>query len=340
MDSNKINILSASNLSVGYAQDKARKNIVFSGINLSAVTGELIALAGRNGAGKSTLLKTLAKLQEPINGHITIEGKDIHDFKRKEFAFEMGYVSTEAILVSHLKVADVVSLGRFPYTNFIGKIGATDRQKIDEAIHLTNIEHLVDKNLNEISDGERQKVMIARTLAQDTRIIILDEPTSFLDLPNKYEIIGILKYLAAVKGKTVIFSCHDVHIAMQQADKMWLMLGNRFVEGAPEDLILNTSFEELFVNHKMNFDSNTGEFKIQQEETGNIQLSGEGKPYFWTKNALRRLNYAITNNESVFKIDVIEENGQLSWVLKNSSQKFTFFSIYSLSLYLKSDNLC
>ena len=233
--------ISLSNLSIGY-----RRRVVACNLNLSADESELIALIGRNGAGKTTLMRTIARLHPALSGEIMIAGKPLVQYSRTELAGMLGIVSTEPVSVSHLTVKQLVSLGRFPHTNWIGKLAGKDIGMIEEAMQLTNIKLLAQKTLHEISDGERQRAMIARTLAQDTDVILLDEPTAFLDIPNRYEIINLLRHLARTKQKTILFSTHDLNIAMQEADKIWLMDDGVVYEGVPEDLTFNRQVSQMF----------------------------------------------------------------------------------------------
>ena len=156
--------------------------------------GELIAVIGRNGIGKSTLLRTLTGLQPPLGGEILYSGKNIREYSRMELAQKVGYISTEIVKVSNMRVYDLVALGRFPHTNWIGKIEAKDHEVIMDALEKTSMVSFRRKFVSELSDGERQKAMIARILAQDTGIMIMDEPTAFLDVASKYEILHLMQY--------------------------------------------------------------------------------------------------------------------------------------------------
>ncbi|OFY53512.1 MAG: hypothetical protein A2Y87_02385, partial [Bacteroidetes bacterium RBG_13_46_8] len=174
-------IIELQHVGVGYAKSASGTCILADPLSMKIKEGEIIALVGRNGCGKSTLLRTMARMQPPLKGKILIGGKDIKAFARLDFAKTLSFVSTEIVDIPHIRVSELVSLGRFPYTNWIGSFSGQDRAVVESAIELAGIGHLRNKMLHELSDGERQKTMIARALAQDTRIIILDEPTAFLD---------------------------------------------------------------------------------------------------------------------------------------------------------------
>lgn len=227
--------LSLENLLIGYRQGR-RKNTLGGSISCNVSGGQLVSLMGRNGSGKSTLLRTIAGLQEPLGGRIRIGGKFIEDFARQEMARMLGFVSTEVVRVEGLKVRDLVAMGRYPHTGWFGSLSDEDRDRIGEAIELTSLETLAERDLDELSDGERQRAMIARTLAQDTDIMILDEPTAFLDLAHKHEITSLLGRLVAEHGRTIIFSSHDLQLCLRTADRIWLMSDEGITEGSPGDL--------------------------------------------------------------------------------------------------------
>ena len=329
-------ILKTDNLKIGYSSKKNNDNVLFENINLSGCEGELIALVGKNGVGKSTLLRNIAGLQNPLKGEIKYYDKPLNDFYRPDFAKMLSFVSTEIINVNNLKVFDLVSLGRFPHTNWFGKLKSDDISKSVRALQMVGMDDFSQKNINEISDGERQRVMIARTLAQDTKFIILDEPTAFLDLPNKYETVHLLNRLSKQENKTIIFSTHDLNIAIQEADKIWLMMDNEIFEGAPEDLILNETFNKIFENTSLHFDKIKGDFRLKRKHTEKIGLSGEGAYYNWTKKALERLNFSVEKgNKSISHVNIKTDNDSSNWILTTGKITITFKSIYDLSLYLK-----
>ncbi len=332
-------IIKIKNLEIGYTLKRNQKNILFNDINLSANPGELIALVGKNGIGKSTLLRNIAGLQEPFSGEVLFKNQQIKEYSRHEFARLVSYVSTEIVHVNNLKVFDLVALGRFPHTNWMGKLQTEDIVRSNDAIEMVGMKDFLNKNVNEISDGERQRIMIARTLAQDTKVIVLDEPTAFLDLPNKYEIVHLLNNLSKTENKTVIFSTHDLNIAIQEADKIWLMLEDKIIEGAPEDLILNETFNKLFEKSNLNFDRSKGDFRMKRKHSVKIGLLGEGIYYNWTKKALERLGYLVQKgDESIWFVQLQIRNDNCKWVLRTKSEQLEFNSIYDLSLRLKNIN--
>jgi iron complex transport system ATP-binding protein len=254
-------ILATTNLSIGYT---IKKTTVFTAenINLSLKKGKLIALIGANGIGKSTLLRTLTGIQKPISGVILLNDKNIHEIESLELAKNLSVVLTEKLPPSNLTVFELVALGRQPYTNWIGKLSDDDYYKINEAIALTQIGHLVNKKHYEISDGQLQKVLVARALAQDTPLIILDEPTTHLDLLHKVSLLKLLKKLTHETGKCILFSTHDIDLAIQLSDEMIVMTENNVVQDEPCNLISKGIFNSLFKDENIIFDNEKGKFMV------------------------------------------------------------------------------
>jgi len=260
MDSNKI-ILSTSNLSIGY-QSKKRKNYIAKNLNLTFQEGKLISLVGGNGIGKSTLLRTLTGIQKPLDGTVTLIDKSISSYQSKDLAQNLSLVLTEKLPPSNLTVYELIALGRQPYTNWLGTLSEMDLEKINAAIALTHTEHLVDKKIYEISDGQLQIVLIARALAQDTALIILDEPTTHLDLHHKVSVFKLLKKLTKETNKSVLFSTHDIDLAIQLSDEMIVMTEESVIQGQPCNLITKGVFNSIFKDSSITFDSEKGKFVI------------------------------------------------------------------------------
>lgn len=260
MSSNKI-IVSTNNLSIGY-HSKSHHNTIAENLNLSLESGKLIALVGANGIGKSTLLRTLTTIQKPVKGAIFLNDKNIHEYNSVELAQNLSLVLTEKLPPSNLTVFELIALGRQPYTNWLSKLSEDDYQKINNAIALTHIEHLINKKHYEISDGQLQIVLIARALAQDTPLIILDEPTTHLDLPHKVSVFKLLKKLSKETNKCILFSTHDIDLAIQLSDEMIVMTEKYVVQNQPCNLISQGVFNSLFMDNAINFDSEKGKFVI------------------------------------------------------------------------------
>jgi iron complex transport system ATP-binding protein len=249
------------NLSIGYRTKKGFKTLI-ENLSTSLTGGKLTCLLGANGIGKSTLLRTLSGFQPKLSGEIIVLGKALSDYSDKELARTIGVVLTESPNVGDLTVTELIGLGRSPHTGFWGRLNVTDKRVIKEVILQIKIEKLAEHPVSTLSDGEWQKVMIAKTLAQETPLIYLDEPTAFLDFPSKVELMHLLLDLTRRAGKTIFFSTHDLELALQIADTLWLMNKNEITAGTPDELRLNGSIENFFRCNGAVFDRNTGFFKI------------------------------------------------------------------------------
>lgn len=224
----------------------------------------MAAIVGINGIGKSTLLRTLGKVQPKLVGEILLDGKKLESYDPLTLASKISVVLTEPIASKNLTVLELISLGRQPYTNWIGTLTKLDKEKISKAIRIVQIEDLQNKKCYELSDGQLQKVMIARALAQDTGIMLLDEPTSHLDLYHKVHILKLLRQIAHETKKTILFTTHEIEIAIQLCDKMLIMEKDHSSFGEPCELITNKSFENLFPSDTITFDSGSGSFKVKK----------------------------------------------------------------------------
>lgn len=232
-------------------------------INLKLYEGELIGLVGANGIGKSTLLRTLSKVQPPLHGTIFLSNKEIREYKTIDLAAQLSVVLTEQIASKNLTVQELVALGRQPYTNWVGKMSDEDIQKIKTAIKVTHITELVAKRCFELSDGQLQKVLIARAIAQDTPFIMLDEPTTHLDVYHKAYIFKLLKRLAFETKKTILFSTHEIDFAIQLCDKMIVLNEDGYEFGRPKELIQCRAFSSLFPKDLILFDEKSGRYKVR-----------------------------------------------------------------------------
>lgn len=237
-------------LTLGYGD-----RILFKNADIGFGWGEFTALIGRNGTGKSTLLRTIASLAKPLAGHITVDGRRLDELSRRDAAALISFVSTDEVHVENLRVADVVALGRSPYTNWVGSLTEEDRKRVAHALSLVGMDSFAGKGIETLSDGERQRVMIARALAQDTPIILLDEPTAFLDLPNKYDIGLLLRKLAHEEGKCIVFSTHDLNIALELCDTIAMIDAGKFYHGTTDMLVGSSVIGRLFENTALEFDT-------------------------------------------------------------------------------------
>ncbi|WP_316929605.1 ABC transporter ATP-binding protein [Arenibacter certesii] len=233
-------------------------------MNFSLVKGELAAIIGVNGIGKSTLLRTLGKVQPKISGTIQLNNIPLEKLTDLNLATQISVVLTEPIASKNLTVWELVSLGRQPYTNWIGTLSDVDKEKIKSALEIVDLTPLKYKKCYELSDGQLQKVMIARALAQDTFIILMDEPTSHLDLYHKVQILKLLQDIAHKTKKTILFTTHEIEIAIQLCDKILILEQGKSAFGEPCELIRNRNFENLFPSDTITFDSSTGAFRVNR----------------------------------------------------------------------------
>jgi len=256
------NILQTKNLSIGYTSKKEVLTIA-SDINISLKKGKLITLIGGNGIGKSTLLRTITAIQSPISGEVILNNKNLFSIENSDLAQQQSLVLTDKLPSSNLTVWELIALGRQPYTNWIGNLTDEDDSKINTAVQLTKIEHLIEKKHYEISDGQLQKVLIARALAQDTDLIILDEPTTHLDLFHKVSVFKLLQKLAHETEKCILFSTHDIDLAIQLSDYMIVMTEGFCIQDQPCNLIEKGVFDTLVKEEHIVFDKIHGKFIVR-----------------------------------------------------------------------------
>ncbi len=260
-DKNSHIILRTNQLSIGY-QTKKTTSTIASNISVQLQKGELIGLVGANGIGKSTLLRTLTSIQQPLSGTIEINDKVLTDYTIQDLAKTMSIVLTEQLMSKNLTVFELIALGRQPYTNWVGNLTPDDIHVIEKAIEQTHLSDIKLRKCHELSDGQLQKVMIARALAQDTDIIILDEPTTHLDMYHKAYILKLLQRLTRNTQKTILFSSHEIDLAIQLCDSIIVMLNDHVVYDTPCKLIENGVFNNLFPKDLIDFDTTTGRFKV------------------------------------------------------------------------------
>ena len=321
-------ILALHSLEIGYTSGRSG-NVLLPPLTATAKAGELIAVIGRNGIGKSTLLRTLAGLQPSLGGDIYVKGKNLRKYSKLELAQEVGYISTEIVKVSKMTVYELVALGRFPHTNWIGTIDKENRNIILDSLSKTNMSGFTDRFISELSDGERQRAMIARILAQDTGIMVMDEPLAFLDISSKYEILHLMQQLSLTESKTIIFSTHELNMAINQSDKIWLINNNCLVEGAPEDLMIAGIFDNLFDSPSVKFNSESGTFSFRSAEMKSIYLEGEGTHRHWTEKAINRAGYSVSTLKSIPYI-IVPPGLNSKWKLVTNESSRDFSTLYDL----------
>ncbi len=265
MSSNKRDIiLEAVKLGLGYKK-KGGEHVICDSVDFELYEGELVGLIGPNGAGKSTLIRTLANMQTALTGSVIIDGSDINSYSPVQLAKQLSVVLTEPIATKNLTVYEIVALGRQPYTNWIGTLTATDKDKVDEAIELAMISEFKDRKGYELSDGQMQNVMIARALAQDTRMIILDEPTTHLDLYHKAHILSLLKSLTVQTNRTIFYASHEIDLALQICDRLVVIHKGNATAGTVESHIESGILNSMFPDDLIAFDKESSSFRITNQ---------------------------------------------------------------------------
>lgn len=251
-------MIQLSNISLAFGE-----RTLIEGASTHFECGEMVALLGRNGTGKSTLLRAIAKLGEVAKGDIIVDGKAISDIDIRTFARLVAFVNTERVDIDSMRAYDLVAIGRSPYTDWMGRLTKRDREIIERSMQITGVDKLAERMVETLSDGECQRVMIARALAQDTPVILLDEPTAFLDLPNRYELCTLLSRLAHDEGKLILFSTHELDIALTLADSIALVDTPRLVHMPTTEMISSGNLERLFNSEHISFDASTKAIKLR-----------------------------------------------------------------------------
>jgi len=351
-------LLRTEKLTVGYAPSRRQRRCVREDVSVALEAGELVCVLGPNGAGKSTLLRTLAGMQPPLGGRIELVDGNLEAFAPRQRARRIGVVLPERVEVGLLSAYALVALGRYPHTGWTGRLESADEEKIRGALRLVGIEHLAERDVASLSDGERQKVMIARALAQEPMLLILDEPTAFLDLPGRVEIMRLLRTLAhcsvgagdaprsgiAIEGKggssgrAVLLSTHDLDLALRTADRLWLLLpGGELAAGAPEDLVLAGAFQAAFRSDSVEFDVDSGSFRIDARSSGTVVLRGEGTAVPWTARALERTGFRVLPDgaDGDLRVEVVERHGDRAWRVRDGETTSDHRSIAELLARLR-----
>jgi iron complex transport system ATP-binding protein len=329
-------ILQTQDLAIGY-RNRSQQNILAQHLNLNLHRGELVCLLGLNGIGKTTLVRTLAGMLPPLNGQIVVCGSPITSYTALQLARRVAVVTTERINVGILDAYTLVSLGRFPYTDWQGHLTSADHRIIHWALQTADAEQFSSRNVSELSDGERQKVMIARALAQEPDLLLLDEPTAFLDLPHRIEMMRILQHLADHMERAVLVTTHDLDLALHTADRLWIMAPDGSMhDGSPEDLVLQEVFARSFANHGVQFEPETGGFKLIRQTAGLVNLHpGTGLAAIWTQRALERAGYQLTQSTAPIHIQIDLSEAAPTWRVQTTHGTHAVKTIYALISFLK-----
>lgn len=301
------------NLDIGYSSGDP---VTYVGKNLNAelIPGEFVCLLGPNGSGKSTLIRTLSGIQPPLGGQIYLENESLQAIPPRQRAGRISVVLTEPILNGSMDTYSAVSLGRHPYSGWLGHLREEDHACISRALRTVGAESLTDRLLVDLSDGERQKVLIARALAQESEVMLLDEPTAFLDLPNRIELMSILRNLARQEGMSLLLSTHDLDLALQFADRLWLITPKgTLLEGAPEALALKGQLSKIFATTHLSWNAESARFQVARTPGPKVYLKGDGIELNWTQRALTRLGFELSTQDSPVAFSLEVKNGQ--WTL-------------------------
>jgi iron complex transport system ATP-binding protein len=316
-------------LTIGYTH-RGIQNRLLESLNLELRRGELVCFMGQNGIGKSTLIRTLASLQKPLSGTIAYRTDDSVSKVKRALPHHLAVVLTDRITAVNMTVTDVVAFGRYPYLSWSVEITKKDEEIIHNTLEEIHIYHLRDKKIHELSDGQIQMVMIARAVVQDTPVILLDEPTAHLDLNNRLEVMNLLRNLAHKFKKAILVSTHELDLALQTADLIWLAgHDKKIIIGVPEDLVLDNSFDSVF--RFKGFDLKTGKVQHEAHRHVDIQLIGSGHSFLWTKNCFERSGFNVTQQEGNFIVNITQNEQRIEWTLDN---KLQFSTLRELLLHL------
>ena len=325
-------VLHLADLNIGYHLGKANRKAIAGPLNLNLYAGQLICVLGPNGCGKSTLLRTISGLLPALEGTIEIVGESLSRLKPAQIAKLISLVLTDNVRSGNLDVYSLIALGRYPYSGWLGILSEHDKEVISHAIAVTHTAPFLGRKIDHLSDGECQKVMLARAIAQDTPLIILDEPTAHIDLPSRIQLMRLLHQLARETNKAILISTHELDLALQVADQIWLMSSDgHLAAGLPEELVLDGSFQQAFDKDGIAFDATTGTFHIHTSVNGTISVSGEGTAAYWTKKALQRMGWQIAAAEQNCNLllSVKEQDGDTRWVLHHENGDTITYSALS-----------
>jgi iron complex transport system ATP-binding protein len=331
-------LLSASALSIGYSH-KGSSTCVAKELDLALRSGEFICLLGPNGAGKSTLIRTLAGMQKSLGGELALNAQDFGTIAPRERARLVSVVLTDTVASGMMDAYSMVSLGRHPYSGWLGGLDTHDRERIDWAFQAVGAETLATRQVAELSDGERQKVSIARALAQESKVMLLDEPTAFLDLPRRVELMTILRDLAHRESMGLLLSTHDLDLALRFADRLWVMTADgKLIQGYPESLALSGEFAEVFASENLDWDPELGSFRAHPSPCLSVHMIGKGIQYSWTRRALERLGFGITKveNEAAFSVAISGTEKNESWNITHGANTHGFGSVRELIDWIQS----
>ena len=312
--------LRAEGLTVGYSTRRGA-TAVLADLDLTIDVGELVFLVGPNGSGKSTLLRTLAGMQPALAGRAFLAGDDVAALPPAERARRLAVVLTDPVDAGAMTATDLVALGRYPHTDWAGRLSAADWAAVTWALESTGATALADRHVAELSDGERQRVLLARALAQQPQLLALDEAVAYVDVPRKVELVQILRHLARECGLAVLLTTHDLDLAIRHADTLWLLepgAPSTLHAGSPEDLVLAGAIGRAFDSDEVTFDTARGVFVPTPPHLSAVTVHGSGLEAEWTRRAMEREGLAVIDGAPV----VISVEGR-AWTVTTSDTTTT-----------------
>lgn len=321
MDTSAQAALTAKQLSIGYDHGASARCIA-RGLELSLRAGEFVCLLGPNGTGKSTLIRTLGGMQTALDGQVRIADQNFRDIPPRQRARLVSVVLTDTLPTGMMDTYAMVALGRHPYSGWFGALDTHDRERIEWALDAVGATHLASRHVAELSDGERQKVSIARALAQETKVMLLDEPTAFLDLPRRVELMRILRDLAHKEKLALLLSTHDLDLALRFADRLWVLNeAGQLIQGYPEAIAMSGDFARVFESESLDWDPATGSFRAHPSPCLLAKVEGSGVAALWTRRALERLGFALGDDQSeaAFRIKI---EGERDWRIVKSGREY------------------
>ena len=308
--------LETQSLTIGYRRRGKPDVVLARGLNLELQRGKLVGLLGPNGVGKSTLLRTLAGMHKQLAGQVLVSGRDAATLAPLAMARQLSLVLTAAPQPSLMNGYALVALGRHPHSDWLGRMTADDHRIVAWAIGAVSGDDLADRPLAELSDGQRQKLMIARALAQEADVMLLDEPTAYLDLPRRVETMQLLKHLARSTERAILVSTHDLELALRSCDRLWLMSEGCIETGAPEDLVLDGSLSEAFHTDGISFDRSSGTFVLDPQCGRAVSVQGDSIDAQWMRRALERAGFLLQEAPCLIEITHHHKGSGRAWRLR------------------------
>ena len=335
-----IEYLTTTRLEIGY-KVKGQETAVAETPELSVFPGDFICLLGSNGIGKSTLIRTLAGIQSPLHGSIRIQNQLYDQIMPRERARMISVVLTEPLPIGMMDTYSLVALGRHPHTKWLGLLGKADRDRIEWAFKSVKATGLETRQIIELSDGERQKISIARALAQETPLMLLDEPTAFLDMPRRIELIATLRNLAHQERMGILVSSHELDLALRFADYLWVFTDEgKLVKGHPEELVFNGEIARAFTGEQVKWDAGRGDFQALSESCLKAYLEGSGSYAQWTQRALERFGFCILGKPEgcALHVQVSGADDETQWIVRHGEDENYYKSIGELIDWIRNQD--